>query len=275
MSESTTVATKRKSIPRLTDMNITSLRFALHALTTTPLELSVSIKVDGFGARIGKTANGTPFFETSNSGPIYSAAQFRNRATELSDAPERASRANEYGNFMDFLLQSELMEKIRNGTKVVVEVLYRNFAARTGTDMLTFVKTPYPDHAIGSVATVIILGVLSTQDNEPVDDPHYINTLVQASTTSLHVKMAPTIKIRPILNTNEIMDVLQSLSGVSVIKADMRKNLFNFIDELENKILASMKSLSFLGTSNHEGYVLYNDRTGVKFKIDKRQKQKR
>lgn len=275
MSESTTVATKRKSIPRLTDMNITSLRFALHALTTTPLELSVSIKVDGFGARIGKTANGTPFFETSNSGPIYSSAQFRNRAAELSDAPERASRANEYGNFMDFLLQSELMEKIRNGTKVVVEVLYRNFAARTGTDMLTFVKTPYPDHAIGSVATVIILGVLSTQDNEPVDDPHYINTLLQASTASLHVKRAPTITIRPILNINEIMDVLQSLSDVSVIKADMRKNLFNFIDGLENKILASLKSVSFLGTSNHEGYVLSNDRTGFKFKIDKRQKLKR
>lgn len=274
MSESTTVATKRKSIPRLTDMNITSLRFVLHALTTTPLELSVSIKVDGFGARIGKTANGTPFFETSNSGPIYSSAQFHNRATELSDAPERASRATEYGHFMDFLLQSELMEKIRNGTKVVVEVLYRNFATRTDTDMLTFVKTQYPDHAIGSVATVIILGVLSTQDNEPVDDPHYINTLVQASTASLHVKRAPTITIRPSLNNNEIMDVLQSLSGVSVIKADMRKKLFKFIDGLENKILASLKPSSFLGTSNHEGYVLSNDRTGVRFKIDKRQKPK-
>ena len=274
MSESTTVATKRKSIPRLTDMNITSLRFALHALTTTPLDLSVSIKVDGFGARIGKTANGTPFFETSNSGPIYSSAQFRNRATELSDAPERASRANEYANFMDFLLQSELMGKIRNGTKVVVEVLYRNFAARTGTDMLTFVKTPYPDHAVGSVATVIIIGVLSTQDNEPIDDPLYISTLVQTSTSSLHVKRAQTIAIRPNLNNNEIMDVLQSLSGVSVIKADMRKKLFNFIDELENKILASLKSVSFLGTSNHEGYVLYDDKTGLKFKIDKRQKPK-
>ena len=128
------------------------------------------------------------------------------------------------------------MGKIRNGTKVVVEVLYRNFAARTGTDMLTFVKTPYPDHAVGSVATVIIIGVLSTQDNEPIDDQPYINTLVQASTSSLHVKKAPTITIRPILNIDAIMDVLQSLSGVSVIKADMRKNLFNFIDDIAYNI---------------------------------------
>jgi hypothetical protein len=116
--------------------------------------VKMTLKVDGLGARFGKDANGRPFFESSRSGPIFTAGSFTSHAKSRGFEGEKLERAEKYDEIYNLIINSEFMKKLPNDIKVHCEVMYNPMAEETENG-LKFVTVSYDRNQLGKVMTIV------------------------------------------------------------------------------------------------------------------------
>ena len=116
--------------------------------------VKMTLKVDGLGARFGKDAEGRPFFESSRSGPIFTAGSFTSHAKSRGFEGEKLARAEKYDEIYNLVVNSDFVKKLPNDIKIHCEILYNPMAEETENG-LKFVTVSYDRKLLGEVMTIV------------------------------------------------------------------------------------------------------------------------
>lgn len=175
----------RKNMPHLKDLkplDFLDLLDELHdgngnfKLQNIPL----NVKVDGFGGRFGKNAEGKPFMGTSNTEPRYQASfvdYHRKKGTTEPDILNRAQLFDDLFNEMMkavALVDSKLGEDFLVDKQVTCEVLFLPFATRTPEGKLKFVGIAYDELPKGVQLALVPFRVVQASTGEELPDAQKI-----------------------------------------------------------------------------------------------------
>ncbi len=150
------VQSKRKSIvhlEKMKDIDFLDLLDELRDETSGKLTLDnipMTVKIDGFGSRFGKSDDGRAFYETSRTGPKFGPGNFlkyhQEKGTQDEDILKRAGLFDQLQNkIMDVVgvIDDRLGEDFLTDVKIHVEVLYLPFASEQEDGTLKFVGIAY------------------------------------------------------------------------------------------------------------------------------------
>lgn len=281
--------TKRQNMVHLQQMKpLEFLKWAKSVKSNFHGKLSnvpISLKVDGLGFRYGKSMDGTPFVESSRSGPISKLGSFSEYTRSKTSDPVSIQRSAHYDDILELFLKSNFIRSLPRNSKVICEVLYNPMAELVDTG-LKFVSITYDKKYLGKTMTIVIFDVvsadtgLSSPDAKRIiqDQLHYSNDNVKIVTPELN----------PIS-----LDISANLMGIDLLdgKAEYVLQSRKQIDkELKNRIIQSLdvmksdiadyilthKDLDWkiLG-DEMEGVVLDLNGQKVKITTDKFKEQKR
>ena len=206
--------------------------------------LSVSLKVDGAGARFGKDANGRPFFEGSRTGPIFEPKAFSSHAKSkgTSDAVQ-LTRAAHYDDIFGIVTSSSFVKSLPNDTKVIVELFYNPMGEVT-KDGIKFVTLSYDKNKLGKIMTIVPFRVIRASDGSKHPNEKEIlkklfdqsNDNVRFIDPSLSVKNTIDIsgKIDPILSLNK--ESLLVLKSRKTADKDAKSDLKNIIQTVKDEV---------------------------------------
>lgn len=242
-AEGDVASTKRQTITHLEAMRpVEFLEFAQDLLKHTGGELRdlpISLKVDGFGARLGKDKDGAFFFETSRSGPIQKAGSFSAFTQAKGGSEESISRAKLYDNLYDYLEKSHIWRILPDNTKVVVEILF-NPMGRLENDDITFVSVKYDRHKLGTLLTIVPIGVTVASSGEKhPEEKELLHKLLKTSTKECLV-ISPDLEPANI-NLTAILDPVSALNDDVKAVLLSRKAADKPLKETYTKLLQDIK----------------------------------
>jgi hypothetical protein len=113
--------------------------------------IPLNVKVDGFGGRFGKDAEGKPFMATSRTEPRYKAGFVEYHQKKGTTDPEILGRAELFDKLFNEMMAAIKMVDIELGAdflvnkQVTCEVLFLPFATRTEDGRLKFVGIAYDE----------------------------------------------------------------------------------------------------------------------------------
>lgn len=238
------VQTKRQGITHLDQMKpIEFIDFAKSILSQNKgvlNNISATLKVDGFGARVGKDKDGKFFFESSRSGPIQTKGAFSAFHKKKGTTDEIVlHRATQYDKLYDELESAKFNKAIPVNTKVVVECLYNPLAVNHG-DQIKFASVKYDKNKVGNLMTLVLIDVI-TADGLPHPKKEKIwNDLQKQSTSEIKITDAKlkaadldiSAIIDPIDNLdNNVKDILTSRKAVDRETKQLYNELIQTIQE--------------------------------------------
>lgn len=149
--------------------------------------LEVSLKVDGLGARFGKSKDGEFFFEGSRTGPVFKEKAFSTYAKEKGSKQEIIDRAAHYDDIFDILKASAAVKAVPANAKVVCEIFYNPMASEADGHV-TFVTVKYDKSKLGSKMTIIPITVIdaSTGEDHP-DKDKILEALFKTSSNEIKI----------------------------------------------------------------------------------------
>ena len=248
-------ASPRQGIDHLSKMNdIQFIEFAKSIqrdLNGKIDAIPVTLKVDGLGARFGKGPDGTPFFESSSSGPIFKSGSFSAFAQKQGHDELRLQRAKHYDELFDLITNSQFVKKLPNDTKVFCEIMYNPMATATESG-LKFVAMNYDKKLLGNKLSIVPHYVEKT-DNTPHPQSEKIKEwlLTQSSPDIKFIddrlnyeeSLDVSATIDPVLSLNDqAIAVLQSRKMADKDeKAKIKASIQAVKNELANQILNNPK----------------------------------
>jgi hypothetical protein len=177
VQENAVVQSKRKGIvhlEKMKDLEFIELLDELRDETGKKFKLDnvpMTVKVDGFGSRFGKSEDGRSFYETSRAGPKFGPGNFLNYHKEKgTQDPEVLARAKLFDSLQNKIMH--VIERVDNeidliDTKVHVEVLYSPFATVQPDGRLKFVGIAYDELPKGVELALVPLFVEVSSTGEP------------------------------------------------------------------------------------------------------------
>ena len=171
----------RKNMPHLRDLkpvDLLDLIDEIHdgngnfKLQNIPL----NVKVDGFGGRFGKDADGKPFMATSNTPPRYAPSFVKYHQEKGTTDPEILGRAQNFDKlFMEMmnaikLVDSKLGPEFLVNKQVTCEVLFLPFATETPEGKLKFVGIHYDKLPQGIQLALVPFRVVDATSGEDLGD---------------------------------------------------------------------------------------------------------
>ncbi len=206
------MASKRKSLVHLQQMKpIEFLQWAkgIHMDTGGVLKnLNVTLKVDGLGARFGKSDDGQFFFEGSRTGPIFKEKAFSSHAKEKGSKDEVVKRAMHYDDMFDLLKAAAVTKAVPAGAKVVCEIFYNPIGTHTEGSSV-FVSIKYDTSKLGKVMSIIPITVLNASTGEEHDDRDAIMKKLYAASSNDVKVIDPSLKSKSIDIKAQIKDVVK------------------------------------------------------------------
>ena len=206
------IASKRKSLVHLQQMKpIEFIEWAkgIDIETGGVLKnLNVTLKVDGLGARFGKSVDGQFFFEGSRTGPIFKEKSFSAHAKSKGSKEEIVKRAEHYDDMFDLLKAAAITKAVPAGAKVVCEIFYNPIGTHTAGSSV-FVSIKYDTAKLGNVMTIVPITILDATTGEEHDDRDSImKKLYGASSNDVKV-IDPSLKSKAINIKAQIKDVVK------------------------------------------------------------------
>jgi len=171
----------RKNMPHLRDLkpaDLLDLIDEIHdgngnfKLQNIPL----NVKVDGFGGRFGKDAEGKPFMATSNTPPRYAPSFVKYHQEKGTTDPEILGRAQNFDKlFLEMmnaikLVDSKLGPEFLVNKQVTCEVLFLPFATETPEGKLKFVGIHYDRLPDGIQLALVPFRVVDATSGEDIPD---------------------------------------------------------------------------------------------------------
>ena len=185
LQEAEVKAQFRKNMPHLRDLksiDFLDLLDEIHdgngsfKLQNIPL----NVKVDGFGGRFGKNAEGQPFMATSNTSPRYEAGFVAYHQQKGTTDPEILGRAELFdklfGEMMNAvkLVDSGLGKDFLVNKQVTCEVLYLPFATETPEGKLKFVGIHYDKLPEGVQLALVPFRVVDATTGEDIPEAQQV-----------------------------------------------------------------------------------------------------
>ena len=233
-------------------------------------DLEVSLKVDGLGARFGKSEDGRYFFEGSRTGAIFDAGAFSKHAASRGSSEESLSRAAHYDEMFNILRDSKLAKSLPNDTKVICEIFYMPLGTHVN-GFSRFVSIDYDTSKLGSVMTVVPISVIvaSTGEEHP-DEASLIAGLLKLSSSSIKV-VDVKLKSQRIDVSANIADIvkfgdaeLQILKSLKHADRESKRALTELIQNAKDQLAAYL--LAHKGVIGKE--ILGPNIEGLVFKIN-------
>jgi len=289
LAEAEVKAQLRKGMPHLHDLkapDFLDLIDELHdgngrfKLQNIPL----NVKVDGFGGRFGKNAEGKPFMGTSRTEPRYEASFVKYHQEKGTTDPDILNRAKMFDDlFYEMmnaikLVDGKLGPDFLINKQVTCEVLFLPFATETPEGKLKFVGIHYDKLPKGVKLALVPFHIVEADTGEPVDDAgKTLNALLdlgqQGSVMFLNNRLKQnqgldvTEIINPLDNIEELKRIVSDTSGkrdkISLqLKREVEEKLQPIKIALEKAIIAdpNIVGKDLLG-QNYEGIVI-NSRLG-------------
>ena len=218
----------RKGMPHLRDLkpnDLLDLIDEIHdgngnfKLQNIPL----NVKVDGFGGRFGKDAEGKPFMATSRTEPRYEAGFAAYHEKKGTTDPEILGRAKLFDNLFTemmaavALVDSKLGKDFLINKQVTCEVLFLPFATRTPEGRLKFVGIHYDELPQGVELALVPFRVVDAESGEDLPN----SEKVIRALTGLG-KQGSVMFIDNSLTQNEALDVtaiVPPLENIEQIKS--------------------------------------------------------
>jgi hypothetical protein len=170
--------------------------------------IPLNVKVDGFGGRFGKNAEGKPFMGTSRTEPRYKAGFLDYHKQKGTTDPDVLNRAGMFDNLFNEmmaavkLVDSTLGPKFLINKQVTCEVLYLPFATETDEGKLKFVGIHYDKLPDGVQLALVPFRVTEANTGEDLpDSQEYIKKLTSVG------KQGSVMFINNSLTQNEALDV--------------------------------------------------------------------
>jgi hypothetical protein len=179
VSESDVVAKKRKGMPHLRDLKPADFLDLVEELRSHDgrfrLEnITLNVKIDGFGGRFGKNAQGKPFMATSRSDPQYHAGFLEYHRDKGTTDPQVLARAAKFDQLFDHMIKAvrvvdqQLGPQFLNNAQVICEVLYLPFATQTSEGKLKFVGIEYDQLPPGVSLVLVPYTMVNASSGEPL-----------------------------------------------------------------------------------------------------------
>jgi hypothetical protein len=185
--------------------------------------IPLNVKVDGFGGRFGKNAEGKPFMGTSRTEPRYQAGFVDYHQKKGTTDPEILGRAKLFDQLFEEmmtavkLVDSKLGPEFLVNKQVTCEVLYLPFATETPEGKLKFVGIHYDKLPEGVQLALVPFRVVEADSGEDLpDSQQYIKKLLSVG------KAGSVMFIDNSLTQNEALDVtalVPPLDNIEQMKA--------------------------------------------------------
>ena len=185
LSEAEVKAQLRKGMPHLKDLKAADFLDLLDEIHdgngNFKLEnMPLNVKVDGFGGRFGKNADGKPFMGTSRTEPRYAPGFLKYHQEKGTQDPEILGRAKLFDDlFVEMmnavkLVDSKLGPDFLMDKQVSCEVLFLPFATETEEGKLKFVGIHYDKLPQGVQLALVPFHVVTASTGEPVENSQEI-----------------------------------------------------------------------------------------------------
>jgi len=288
LNEAEVKAQLRKGMPHLHDLKAVDFLDLLDELHDGngkfKLEnIPLNVKVDGFGGRFGKNAEGKPFMGTSRTEPRYQASFVDYHQKKGTTDPEILGRAQMFddlfGEMMKAikLVDSKLGPDFLVNKQVTCEVLFLPFATETPEGKLKFVGIHYDKLPKGVQLALVPFHAVEADSGEPVEDPKFIDSLLgvgnQGSVMFVNNRLTQkegldvTEIINPLDNIEELKSIVSGTAGKRdraslQLRKEVEEKLLPIKEKLEQAIIKdpNIVGKDMLG-KDYEGIVI-NSRLG-------------
>jgi hypothetical protein len=185
LNEAEVKAQLRKGMPHLKDLKAADFLDLLDEIHdgngNFKLEnMPLNVKVDGFGGRFGKNADGKPFMGTSRTEPRYAPGFLKYHQEKGTQDPEILGRAKLFDDlFVEMmnavkLVDSKLGPDFLVDKQVSCEVLFLPFATETEEGKLKFVGIHYDKLPQGVQLALVPFQVVTASTGEPAENSQEI-----------------------------------------------------------------------------------------------------
>ena len=188
--------------------------------------IPLNVKVDGFGGRFGKDANGKPFMGTSRTEPRYEASFVKYHQQKGTTDPEILGRAQMFDDLFKEMMNAIKLVDGKLGPdflinkQVTCEVLFLPFATQTPEGRLKFVGIEYDQLPQGVQLALVPFHAVDADSGEPVEDPEFIDSLLEVGNQGSVMFINNRLAQKEGLDVTEIINVLDNIEELKQIVSD-------------------------------------------------------
>jgi hypothetical protein len=232
LAEAEVKAQLRKGMPHLRDLKAPDFLDLLDEINDGNgrfrlQNIPLNVKVDGFGGRFGKNADGKPFMGTSRTEPRYQAgflAYHKQKGTTDPDVLGRAQLFDQLFNEMMNAVQlvdSKLGPDFLVNKQVTCEVLYLPFATETPEGKLKFVGISYDKLPEGVQLALVPFRVTDADTGEDLEDSNkFIKQLLSVGSSGSVMFIDNSLTQKEGLDVTEIINPLDNIEELKQIVSD-------------------------------------------------------
>jgi len=232
LAEAEVKAQLRKGMPHLRDLKAPDFLDLLDEISDGNgsfrlQNIPLNVKVDGFGGRFGKNADGKPFMGTSRTEPRYQAgflAYHKQKGTTDPDILGRAQLFDQLFNEMMNAIQlvdSKLGAEFLVNKQVTCEVLYLPFATETPEGKLKFVGIQYDKLPEGVQLALVPFRVTDAGTGEDLEDSNkFIKELLSVGSSGSVMFIDNSLTQKEGLDVTELINPLDNIEELKQIVSD-------------------------------------------------------
>lgn len=253
LQEAEVKAQLRKGMPHLRDLKPADFLDLVDELRADGgrfklQNIPLNVKVDGFGGRFGKNADGKPFMGTSNTPPRYEAGFVKYNQDKGRTDPEILARAANFDKLFDEMMNAIKIADAKLGPdflvdkQVTCEVLFLPFATQTSEGKLKFVGIEYDQLPKGVDLVLVPFRVVDATSGEEVPDgDNIIQALTELGQSGSVMFMSNRLVQKDGLDVTEIINPLENLEELKQIVSDTMGKRDRASLELRREVEAQLK----------------------------------
>jgi hypothetical protein len=245
----------RKGMPHLRDLKPADFLDLLDEIRDsngnfTLQNIPLNVKVDGFGGRFGKNADGQPFMGTSRTEPRYKAGFLKYHQEKGTTDPEILNRAGNFDKLFNEMISAvgaidaALGPEFLIDRQVTCEVLFLPFATETDEGKLKFVGIEYDKLPEGVDLVLVPYRIVKASTGE--DIPEGDKVVQQIAELGKHdnvMFMSNRLVQKEGLNVTEIINPLDNLDELKRIVSDTSGKRDRTSVDLRRQVEAKLKPI--------------------------------
>jgi RNA polymerase sigma factor (sigma-70 family) len=232
VNEAEVKAQLRKGMPHLRDLKPADFLDLIDELRSEGgrfklQNIPLNVKIDGFGGRFGKNADGKPFMGTSRTEPRYSAGFVDYHKEKGTTDPDILGRAVNFDKMFNETMAAIKMVDSKLGAdflvdkQVTCEVLFLPFATQTDEGKLKFVGIEYDQLPKGVDLVLVPYRIVQASTGEDIPDGDAIVQQIAELGQSGNVMfMSNRLVQKDGLDVTEIINPLENLEELKRIVSD-------------------------------------------------------
>ena len=232
LAEAEVKAQLRKGMPHLRDLKAPDFLDLLDEISDGNgrfklQNIPLNVKVDGFGGRFGKNADGKPFMGTSRTEPRYQAGFVAYHQQKGTTDPDVLGRAQLFDDLFEEmmnavqLVDSKLGPDFLVNKQVTCEVLYLPFATETDEGKLKFVGIHYDKLPEGVQLALVPFRVTDAGTGEDLEDSNnFIKQLLSVGSSGSVMFIDNSLTQKEGLDVTELINPLDNIEQLKQIVSD-------------------------------------------------------